>query len=196
MMMPSARRGGHVRGNTNGRRCTLTESHPEGWLRLGRLRPPSLVRLRTAGGRRTAGCRRARCGAWLACGLVALGCGWLRLVAATGDGAARDAARTAAADGAASGGHAEQLAPGRPAGVARLGPPPAEGAAAGRNWTVVVAVSHGWWDMFENWLHWYLLLGLDSQVVLIAEDAETLRRYAGSRHVSAYRSGNRVVTGL
>ena len=119
----------------------------------------------------------------LACSLVALVSTLLRLVAATGG-----AAHTAAADGAASGGHAEQLATGHPAGVARRGPPLAVGAAE-RNWTVVVAVSHGWWDMFENWLHWYLLLGLDSKVVLIAEDAETLGRYADSPHVSAYRSG-------
>jgi len=44
-------------------------------------------------------------------------------------------------------------------------------------WIVVVSVSHGFVDMFENWLHWYQLLALDMRVVLIAEDAETFKTY-------------------
>lgn len=46
-----------------------------------------------------------------------------------------------------------------------------------KSWVVVVTVSHGFDDMFQNWLYWYRLLHLKMPVILIAEDEQTFKKY-------------------
>jgi len=46
-------------------------------------------------------------------------------------------------------------------------------------WTVVVSVSRGFIDMFENWHYWFQLLALNMHIVLIAEDEQTFKQYEG-----------------
>ena len=44
-------------------------------------------------------------------------------------------------------------------------------------WVVVVSVSHGYDDMFLNWLYWYNELQMDTQLIVVAEDNSTLQKY-------------------
>ena len=46
-------------------------------------------------------------------------------------------------------------------------------------WTVLVTVSRGFVELFDNWLRWYRRLELGMRVVLAAEDDETFQRYRG-----------------
>ena len=57
-----------------------------------------------------------------------------------------------------------------------------------RTWTVVVTVSRGYANMFENWLYFFKLLALDMQVLLIAEDETTFKMY-GARNDIVTRAG-------
>ena len=43
-------------------------------------------------------------------------------------------------------------------------------------WTVLLSVSSGFLDLFENWLYWFRKLELGMKVVVIAEDQESLQR--------------------
>jgi len=44
-------------------------------------------------------------------------------------------------------------------------------------WTVLVTVSSGFQDMFDNWWHYLLLLKLSLPVIVVAEDNATYTRY-------------------
>ena len=46
---------------------------------------------------------------------------------------------------------------------------------------MLVSVSNGFVDIFENWLYWYQLLALDMRVVLMAEDKEVYDKYVSNR---------------
>ena len=45
-------------------------------------------------------------------------------------------------------------------------------------WTTVVTVSRWYDEIFQNWLTWYRMLDLDMNLVMIAEDQETYKKYA------------------
>ena len=60
----------------------------------------------------------------------------------------------------------------------------AGGADVPDGWTVLVSVSEGFADMFENWLYFYQLLGLDMPVLLVAEDQTTFDRYSSRQHIT------------
>jgi len=51
-------------------------------------------------------------------------------------------------------------------------------------WTVLVSASEGFADLFDNWLHFYQLLGLDMPVLLVAEDQATFDRYASHQRIT------------
>ena len=44
-------------------------------------------------------------------------------------------------------------------------------------WTVLVTVSSGFQDMFDNWWHYFSLLKLSLHVIVVAEDNATYNRY-------------------
>ena len=44
-------------------------------------------------------------------------------------------------------------------------------------WTVLVTVSSGYQDMFDNWWHYFSLLKLSLHVIVVAEDNATYTRY-------------------
>ena len=45
-------------------------------------------------------------------------------------------------------------------------------------WTTVVTVSRWYDEIFQNWLTWYKMLDLNMNLVMIAEDQETYKKYS------------------
>jgi hypothetical protein len=57
-------------------------------------------------------------------------------------------------------------------------------------WVVLVTVSAGFDDMFQNWQYWYRRLNLDSRVVVFAEDKLTYDKYNGVEGLEVWNTGN------
>jgi len=54
---------------------------------------------------------------------------------------------------------------------------PAPVMSPSKEWTVLVTVSSGFQDMFDNWWHFFSLLKLSLHVIVVAEDNATYTRY-------------------
>ena len=45
------------------------------------------------------------------------------------------------------------------------------------DWVVVVTVTMGYDDIFQNWLYWFKKLSLNMKLVVVAEDDSVLQKY-------------------
>ena len=57
-----------------------------------------------------------------------------------------------------------------------------------KSWTVLISVSSGFDDMFTNWWYHYSKLNLDMDVIMIAEDEATLKKYSSFSKIKVWKS--------
>jgi hypothetical protein len=63
-----------------------------------------------------------------------------------------------------------------------------EGDIAGASNNLLVTVSSGFQDMFDNWWHYFSLLKLSLHVIVVAEDNATYTRYKNNKGLGAIRA--------
>lgn len=60
------------------------------------------------------------------------------------------------------------------------------------DWTVVVTVSYGFIDMFENWLLYFCKLNITIPITVVAEDSQTYEIYHSATFLNVLNSSDQL----